>query len=49
MKFDTPSTPSQEKLLDKKWYTHYKENGSFEAFDYLMGDKKYHLSQKNNL
>lgn len=37
---------TQEKI-DDNWYPIFKEIGSFEAFDYLDGDKNFRIEQKN--
>ena len=49
MDFDTPKALQKtEQPLDNEWYDRYHENGSFEVYDNLIGNKEQRLQQKRN-
>lgn len=48
MNFETPKIENtkEDKTLDDKWYDRFKEVGSFQDYEYLVGDKEYREEQK---
>lgn len=46
MKNCETSRPIQSEVLDQQWYMRFEDAGSFQAYEYLDGDKKYREEQK---
>jgi hypothetical protein len=45
LNFEKPQ-PAQSESLDEKWYKKFEKFGSFQVYEYLVGDKQYREEQK---